>query len=59
MAKRLKDYNIQDRKPRSAIECQVLPIEFNDDQATKRIVMHHAKRIILQHKDELLKLANK
>lgn len=59
MNKRLEKYNSDDRKQRSAIKAQVLEMQFGDDEATKRVVMHSAKRIIQQHKAELQALAYK
>ena len=38
---------------------QVLSIQFSNDDATKRIVMHSAKRVIRQHKEEIQALAYK
>ncbi|NNH38075.1 hypothetical protein [Acinetobacter terrae] len=55
--KRLKDFKITERISRQTIE--VLPIQFGDDEATRRIVLHHAKRVILQYKEEIQKLAYK
>ncbi len=57
--KRLKDYQVESRKARSAMAGQVLSMQFNNDDATKRIVMHSARRVIRQHKDELQELAYK
>ena len=57
MVKRLKDFTIENRKPRPIVP--VLPMQFGDDEATKRIVMHSATQVIRQHKDELTKLAYK
>ena len=34
-------------------------MQFGDDEATKRVVMHSAKRVIQQHKAELQELAYK
>lgn len=59
MSKRLKDYQMENRKPRSTITGQVLEMQFSDDEATKRIVMHSAKRVIRQHKEEIQALAYK
>ncbi len=56
MVKRLKDFTIENRKPRPIVP--VLPMQFGDDEATKR-VMHSATQVIRQHKDELTKLAYK
>ncbi|CAI6143721.1 hypothetical protein ACKEPL_01110 [Acinetobacter baumannii] len=59
MIKRLKDFKVEDRKARDSLAGQVLPIRFNNDDATKRVVMHSAKRVIRQHKDEIQELAYK
>nr|WP_047426626.1 hypothetical protein [Acinetobacter sp. neg1] len=59
MAKRLNDSSGENRKVRPALVSQVLPIQFNNDEATKRIVRHTVKRVILRHKDELYALAYK
>ena len=59
MSKRLENYNSDDRKHRSVIKAQVLEMQFSDDEATKRVVMHSAKRVIQQHKAELQALAFK
>jgi hypothetical protein len=59
MVKRLKDFSIEDRKARPTMAGQVLSMQFSNDEATKRIVMHSAKRVIRQHKDELNELAYK
>ncbi len=34
-------------------------MQFGDDEATRRIILHHARRVILQHKEEIQKLAYK
>lgn len=57
--KRLKDYQVESRKARSAMAGQVLSMQFSNDDATKRIVMHSAKRVIRQHKEEIQALAYK
>jgi hypothetical protein len=57
MSKRLKDYKIEEHKTRSELTGQVLPIQFSDNEATKRVVMHSAKRVIQQHKEEIKELA--
>ena len=46
--KRLADFKHNERIPRPVIKA--LPIQFGDDEATRRIVMHSARRVILQHK---------
>ena len=55
--KRLKDFKVTERIPRPAVK--VLPMQFGDDEATRRIILHHARRVILQHKEEIQKLAYK
>ena len=59
MNKRLSDFKIENRKPRSAMAGQLLSIPFDDNEATKRVVMHSAKRVIQQHKKEIQELAYK
>ena len=34
-------------------------MQFSDDEATRRIVMHSVRRVIRQHKEEIQKLAYK
>ena len=34
-------------------------MQFDDEEATRRIVVHHARRVIFQHKKEIQKLAYK
>ena len=55
--KRLADFKNNERIPRPVIKA--LPIQFGDDKATRRIVLHHVKRVISQHKEEIQNLANK
>ena len=50
MRKRLKDYSLDQISNREKVSGQVLPIQFSNDEATKRVVMHSAKRVINQHK---------
>ena len=59
MRKRLKDYNIEQASSREKVSGQVLPIKFSNDEATKRVVMHSARRVIQQHKAEIQELAYK
>ena len=59
MRKRLKDYSLDQVSNRQKVSGQVLPILFSNDEATKRVVMHSAKRVINQHKAELQELAYK
>jgi len=46
--KRLADFKNNERIPRPVIKA--LPMQFGDDAATRRIALHHAKRVIGQHK---------
>lgn len=55
--KRLADFKNNERIPRSVIKA--LPMQFRDDEATRRIALHHAKPVIGQHKEEIQNLANK
>ena len=55
--KRLKDFKVTERISRPTVK--VLPMQFGDDEATWRIVLHHARRVILQHKEEIQKLVYK
>lgn len=55
--KRFYDFKNTERAPRPIIE--VIPMIFDNNQATKRIVLHHLKRVIQQHRDEIQKLVNK
>lgn len=55
--KRLADFKNNERIPRSVIKA--LPMQFGDDEPTRRIVLHYARRVILQHKEEIQKLAYK
>ena len=57
--KRLKYFKIIERIPRPVIAKLVLPMQFGDDEATRCIVIHHARRVIRQHKEEIQKLAYK
>ena len=54
---RLKDFKVNERIPRPAVK--VVCTQFGDDEATRRIAIHHLKRLILQHKEKIQKLAYK
>lgn len=56
MNKRLKDFEPK-RTKRPVFK--VLPMDFSNDEATKRVVTHAVKRVIHKHKDELQELAYK
>lgn len=45
----LKDSKITERISRQTIE--VLPMQFGDDEETRRIVIHHARHVIRQHRE--------
>ena len=51
--------NFKNIEQRSRPIIEVIPMVFENNQATQRIVSHHLKRIIHQHRDELQKLAYK
>ena len=53
----LKDFKITERIPPPTVK--FLPMQFGDDEATRRIAIHHLKRLILQHKEKIQKLAYK
>ena len=53
----LKDFKITERIPRPTLK--VVSMQFGDDEATRRIVLHHSKRVIFQHKEEIQKLIYK
>lgn len=45
MTKRLSDFKIENRKPRSAMAGQLLSIPFDNNEATKRVIQQHKKEI--------------
>ena len=51
--------NFKNIEQRSRPIIEVIPMVFENNQATQRIVSHRLKRIIHQHRDELQKLAYK
>lgn len=55
--KQLEDFKVSERIPRPAVK--VVSMQFGDGEPTRRIVLHHARRVILQHKEEIQKLAYK
>ncbi len=55
--KRLKDLNITKRIPRPSVK--VMSMQFGDNEATRRIAIHHAKHVIHQPKGEIQKLTYK
>lgn len=55
--KRLADFKHSERIPRPVIKA--LPMQFGDDTATRRMVLHHVKRVLAQHKEEIQNLADK
>ena len=59
MKKRLKDYTIENRRLRSNDITRILPIAFEDNDVTRRIIKHVVKRVIRQHKEEIQALAYK
>ena len=59
MTKRLEDFNLENRKPRSSKTSQVVPRQFENNDAINIFVMHSAKRVIKLHKEEIQALAYK
>lgn len=59
MTKRLSDFKIENRKLRSTMASQLLSISYDNNEATKRVIMHSAKRVIQRHKKEIQELAYK
>ena len=55
--RRLIDFKNVEQRSRPIIE--VIPMVFDNSEATQRIVLHHLKRVIHQHRDELQKLADR
>ena len=55
--KRLADFKSNERITRPVIKA--LPMKFCNGEPTRRIVLHHARLVILQHREELQKLAYK
>ena len=55
--KRLTDFKLTERISHPTVK--VVCMQFGDNEATKRIVLHHARRVILQHREEIQKLAYK
>lgn len=56
---RLKDFDVSGDATLNTINTQVVSIDFQDNEATRRMVMHSAKRVIRQHKEEIETLAYK
>ena len=56
---RLRDFDANCNIAKAAIATQVVSIDFQDNEATRRMVMHSAKRVISQHKAEIQELAYK
>ena len=57
--KRLKDFKVTERIPRPVIAKLLMPMQFGDDETTRRIVRYHARRVIRRHREEIQKLAYK
>lgn len=58
---RLKLENFSaDRIPlEKSVPVEVVSIDFQDNDATRRLVMHSARRVIRHHRDEIQELAYK
>ncbi|GAA5009901.1 hypothetical protein GCM10023206_17300 [Acinetobacter puyangensis] len=59
MNKRLNQYDVNDRRIREKTKVQVLAILLEDNEASRRVILHNTKRIIQQHKAEIQELAYK
>lgn len=55
--RRLIDFKNIEQRSRPIIK--VIPMVFDNSQATQRIVLHHLKCVIHQHRDDLQKLADR
>ena len=53
MTKRLEDFNLENRKPRSSNASHAVLMQFENNEATKRVVMYSAKHVIKRHKKEI------
>ena len=58
MKKRLSDINPNSQNYQNA-QARVVPIVLGANEASKRLILHSAKRVIATHKTELEKLAYK
>lgn len=56
---RLKDFGNEHVANLDNLSVYVVDIDFQDNDATRRMVMHAAKRVIRQHKDEIQELSYK
>jgi hypothetical protein len=56
---KLKDFAAERSTNVISIDTQLVTIDFQDNEATRRLVMHSAKRVIKQHRDEIQELAYK
>ena len=59
MVRRFKDFMTENRKPRPPSMSQVVPLQFGDDEASMRVMMHAVNRVISRYLVELKKLAYK
>lgn len=56
---KLENFGV-DRIPlENSVPVEVVSIDFQDNDATRRLVMHSARRVIKQHRDEIQELAYK
>ena len=53
----LKDFKVNERITRPPVK--IFPMQFGDDEATHRIAIYYAKRMLFKHKEEIQKLAYK
>lgn len=57
ITKRLTDFKLTERISHPTVK--VVCTQFGNDEATRRIALYHAKRVIGQHKGEIQKLTYK
>lgn len=56
---KLEHFGVDATQSRDDLSKEVVAIDFKDNDATRRLVMHSARRIIKQHKNEIQELAYK
>lgn len=56
---KLQHFGVERVESSDVISAAVIPMDLQDDEATKRLVMHSARRVIRQHKEEIQALAYK
>ena len=56
---KLQHFGVDRLESSDVISVAVVPMDLQNDEATKRLVMHSARRVIKHHKDEIQELAFK